>query len=264
MEQSMQKTIKGAVGVMTLLIMLVAVFMVIKIFKEVNVVDANEGDTITVSGDSEIFAKPDIASVTFSVRTEDVDLIKAQADAEAKIAVAIKSIKDSGVDEKDIQTTYYNASPRYEWDQKCGQYGCDSGERKLVGYEVNESVSVKVRDLTKASSIIGLLGTAKVTDIQGPNFDIEDRDALMEDARKEAIKEAKDKAQVLAKELGVNLGKIIAFNDGGNGGYPMPMYAKAEMDMAMNESSAGASVAPTLAEGQNRIYSSVSITYKIK
>ncbi len=262
MEQSMQKTIKGAVGVLTLLIMIIAVFMVIKIFKEINVVDASQDNTITVTGDSEVFAKPDIATVTFSVRAEDPDLVKAQGDAEAKVADAIKVVKDSGVDEKDIQTTYYNASPVYDWNQKCGPYGCDSGERKLKGYEVNESVSIKVRDLTKASSIIGLIGSAKVTDIQGPNFDIEDRDGLMEDARKEAIKEAKGKAQDLAKELGVNLGKIVSFNDGGNGGYPVPMMYGAK-DMAVSESSAGA-VAPTLAEGQNRIYSSVSITYKIK
>ncbi len=263
MEQSMQKTIKGAVGVLTLLIMLVAVFVVIKIFKEVKIVDANEGNTITVSGDSEIFAKPDIATITFSVRTENADLLKAQEEAEVKVSAAVKSIKDSGVEEKDIQTTYYNASPRYEWNQKCGQYGCDSGDRELVGYEVNETVSVKVRDLAKASPMIGLLGAAKVSDIQGPNFDIEDRDALMEDARKEAIKEAKEKAKNLADELGVNLGKIVSFNDGGYG-YPMPMYAKAEMDSAMNQAEGGMAVAPTLAEGQNRIYSSVSVTYKIK
>lgn len=261
MEQSMQKTIKGAVGVLTLLIMIIAVFMVIKIFKEVNVVDANEGNTITVTGDSEVFAKPDIATITFSVSAENIDLVQAQTDAASKVAIAIKAVKDSGVDEKDIQTTYYNASPRYEWNQKCGQYGCDSGDRELVGYEVNETVSVKVRDLTKASSIIGLVGEAKVSDIQGPNFDIENRDKLMEDARKEAIKEAKEKAKNLANELGVNLGRIVSFNEGGVG-YPVPMmYAKAEMDMVMNESLAGA---PALAEGQNRIYSSVSVTYKIK
>lgn len=258
----MEKTIKGAVGVLTLLIMIIAVFMVIKIFKEVKIVDANEGNTITVTGDSEVFAKPDIATITFSVRAEDPDLVKAQADAEVKVAEAIKAVKDSGVDEKDIQTTYYNAMPIYDWDQKCGVYGCESGERKLKGYEVNESVSIKVRDLTKASSIIGLIGSAKVTDIQGPNFDIEDRDALMEDARKEAIDEAKSKAKDLANELGVNLGKIVSFNDGGNDGYAVPMMYGAK-DMAVSESSAGA-VAPTLAEGQNRIYSSVSITYKIK
>ncbi len=263
MDQTLQKTIKGAVGALTLFIMLGAVLAVLRIAEHFNVTHADETNTITVTGDAEVFAKPDIATISFSARAENADLVKAQEEAEKQISAAIEAVKAAGVDEKDIQTTYYNASPRYEWNQKCGQYGCDSGDRVLVGYEVNESVSIKVRDLTKASAIIGVVGAAKVSDIQGPNFDIEDREGLIADAREEAIKEAKEKAKTLANELGVNLGKIVSFNDGGNG-YPMPMYAKAEMDMVANESSAGRSVAPTLAEGQNRIYSSVSITYRVK
>jgi uncharacterized protein YggE len=262
MEQSMQKTIKGAVGVLTLLIMIIAVFMVIRIFKEVNVVDANQNNTITVDGDAEVFSVPNIATISFSVRAENLDLVKAQEEAETKVSTAVEAIKALGVEEKDIQTTYYNANPRYEWDNKCGQYGCETGDRKLVGYEVSETITIKVRDLAKASPAIGALGTSKVTDIQGPSFGIEDRDALMQEARKEAIKEAKEKAKVLADELGVKLGRIVSYYDGGNG-YPVPMSAKAETDMAVsNEARGGA--APTIVAGENRIYSSVTIVYKIK
>lgn len=263
MDQALQKTIKSAVGALTLLIMLIAVFFVIKIADGFNVVDTDSQNTITVEGDAEVFSAPNIATVSFSVRDENLDLVKAQEGAETKVSAALDAIKALGIEEKDVQTTYYNASPRYEWDNKCGQYGCETGDRKLVGYEVSETVTVKVRDLSKASSVIGSLGTAKVTDIQGPSFDIENRDELMQQARKEAIKEAKEKAKVLADELGVNLGHIVQYYDSNSAGYPVPMYAKAEMDMAVSNQ-AGSAVAPTIVAGENRIYSQVSIVYKIK
>ncbi len=262
MEQTYQKTIKNAVFALTVLLVLLSVFVVLKVAGEFNVVNADELNTITVEGDAEVFSAPNMATISFSVMGEDLDLVKAQEEAEKSASAAIDAIKALGVDQKDIQTTYYNANPRYEWDNKCGQYGCESGERRLAGYDVNETVTVKVRDLTKASAVIGALGTAKVSDIQGPNFDIENRDELMQQARKEAIKEAKEKAKVLADELGVNLGRIVQYYDS-NYGYPVPMYAKGgEMDVAVAQEAR--SVAPTIATGENRIYSNVSIVYKIK
>lgn len=263
MDSTLTKTIKNAVAALTIVLLLVGVFMVIKIANGFHVIDENNYNTITVNGDAESFAAPDIATVSFSVRAEDMDLVKAQAAAEKSASVAIDAVKSFGVDAKDIQTTYYNATPMYDYNQKCGVYGCESGDRVLKGYEVNETVTIKIRDLAKVSNIIGLLGTAKVTDIQGPNFDIENRDALMQDARTEAIKEAKAKAKVLANELGVNLGRVVSYYD--NNGYGGPiMYAKSEMEM---DSMAGAPTPasnPTIEQGQNRIYSSVSIVYKIR
>lgn len=267
MDHTLQKTIKNAVIALTAVLVLVALFLVMRVADLVGVSNENEYNTITVEGDHEVFAAPDIATVSFSVRAENLDLVKAQEQAETSAASAIAGLKNLGIDEKDIQTTYYNASPRYEWDQKCGQYGCETGERKLVGYEVNETVTIKIRDLSKVSGAIGALGGAKVSDIQGPNFDIENRDELVQEAREVAIKEAKEKAKVLAKELGVRLGKIVSYYDGGYG-YPMPYMAKGGMDadMAVREEMAQSAPAanPTISEGENRIYSNVSIVYKIR
>lgn len=260
MEQGLNKNIKSAIGAFTLVLMLCAIFLAIKIAGEFNVIEDTDYNTITVEGDYEIFASPDIALVSFSVISEDLDLNKAQVKTEESVSNALTSIKSLGVEDKDIQTTYYNSSPRYEWNQKCTQYNCETGERVLVGYEVSETISVKVRDLEKVSSVIGALGSAKVTNISGPNFEIENRDELMQQAREEAIKEARSKAKSLAKDLDVKLGKIVTFYEGG---YGTPVYARAEMDEAVKDSSNGV-VNPSIEEGQNRIYSSVSVVYRIK
>lgn len=255
MDKTLNKTIKTAILALTFLLVLLAIFVAIKIAEGFNFVDENDYNTITAQGDYEIYAAPDIATVTFRAHSENSDLIKAQAEVEAVVSSATESIKTLGIEEKDIKTSYYNASPRYEYSPK-------TGERKLTGYEVDQSVMIKIRDLSKTSNVIGALGKAGVSDIGGPNFEIEDKDALMQDARKEAIKEAKEKAKILAEELGVKLGKIVSYNDGNSYRGYEPMYAETKMSYAVaNDTQA---VAPTLSEGQNLIYSSVSIVYKIK
>ncbi len=266
MDQTLQKTIKNAVGAFTLVLLLVGVFMVIKIADGFNVIDENSYNTITVEGDHEVFAAPDIATISFGARSEEKELTDAQANVEKTISAAITAIKTLGVDEKDIKTTYYNSFPVYKYNDKCTDYGCQSGERVLTGYEVSQTVSITIRDLDKVSGVLAAAGNAGASDMNGPSFDIENRDELMQEARKEAIKEAKEKAKVLANELDVNLGKIVSYYDGGNG-YPMPYMAKGgDMDAsyAREEAQTAPAFDPTIPEGQNRIYSSVSIVYKIR
>ena len=241
----------------TLVLMLVAVFLVVQVVKGFKVNEASAANTITVDGSSEVFAAPDIATISFSASATNKDMKAAQNEVEANSSTAINAVKNLAIDAKDIQTTYYNAYPQYDY--KCGQFGCGGSNGTLIGYQVTQTTTVKIRDLAKVSQVLGAVGSAKVSDIQGPNFDIENKDALQSQAREEAIKEAKEKAKVLADQLGVRLGRIVSFNEGGYGG-PI-MYAKAEMAMAQD--SAG-NAAPTIETGQNQIRSSVSIVYRVK
>ncbi len=253
----MDKTLKDLIKVATLVLVLIAIFFGIEVVKGFKTTDVNAENTITVDGDAEIFAAPDIATISFGASSTMKELKDAQAEVEKNSSAAIEAVKALGIDTKDIQTTYYNAYPQYDY--RCGQFGCGGSNGTLTGYQVTQTTTVKVRDLAKVSQIIGAVGTAKVSDIQGPNFDIENKDALQTEARKEAIKEAKEKAKILADQLGVRLGRIVSFNEGGYGG-PI-MYAKAEMAM---DAGGANTPAPTIETGQNRIYSSVSIVYRVK
>lgn len=263
MDKDLQKTIKSGVGAFTLLMLILCVFVVLQIATNLDFVNQNDYNTITVEGDAEIFAAPDIATISFSVSAEDKELAAAQEKVDEVVSGAIEKIEALDVDKKDIKTTYYNSYPRYDYKRVCNQFGCEEGERELLGYEVSQSITVKVRDLDNVSGVLNEVGKLNVTNVSGPNFDIEDRDALVQDARQEAIKEAKEKAKVLAKDLGVRLGKIVSFYEGG---YGAPMYARAEMDMAMEEGamSSNSKAVTTIPEGENRIYSNISIVYKIK
>ena len=137
-------------------------------------------------------------------------------------------------------------------------YYCPPGKQVLTGYTANESITVKIRDIDSVGDIMQGLGTTGVSDLNGPNFAIDKEDALKTEARKKAIDDAKAKAEVLAKDLGIRLGKITSFSENGN--YPV-MYAT----NAVMKDSVGAAPAPAvIPKGENTISSDVTITYEIR
>lgn len=220
-------------------------------------------NTITVDGYAEVFASPDVAVFSFSVREEADTLDVAQNASAEKINKIFEYLKEAKIDtEKDVKTSNYNANPVYEWVQLCRTFDCPPGENVLKGYEVSQTITVKVRDLDTAGTVLSGVGSRGATDISGLVFEIDDPSKLKTDAREMAVKDAKEKAKTLAKELGVDLKGVISFYENGSGGYPMP-YAERSFDM-MEANATKGSVAPVLPSGENEVTSSVSITYKIK
>lgn len=215
---------------------------------------------ISVSGDGETFASPDIATFTFSVTETGKDVVDAQTKVNAKINPAIEALKNNGVSEKDFKTVDFSANPKYEYSQSvCVNGMCPPAKQTLVGYEVSQTISVKVRAVDTAGKVIGAVTGTGVNQVSGLSFTIDDPDALITKARAEAITKAKEKADILAKDLGVKLVRIVSFSENGGGGMPVPMYARTDSVM-----SAKAEMAPTLPTGQNKITSNVTITYEIK
>jgi uncharacterized protein YggE len=218
---------------------------------------------ITVTGYGEVNAIPDIASVSFTISKDATTAKEAQnqvAQIEGKV---LEFLKTSNILDKDIKTTNSSFYPKYEYKYSklmpCNEYGCppSNGQNVIVGYTASESITVKIRNTDDAGKIIEGLSGLGVSNLYGPDFTIDDEDGLKEIARKNAIDDAKMKAQKLAKDLGVRLGDITSFNESGN--YPTSMmYLKNEM-----ADSAGSS-APSLPKGENTITSDVTITYEIR
>jgi len=219
-------------------------------------------NVISVSGDGEVFATPDVATFTWTVTETGKDVKDAQTKASAKVNAALASLEKNNIDKKDIKTINFNAYPKYEYNQVvCVTYPCSSSKQTLVGYEVSQTILVKVRAVDEAAKVIDGVTSSGISEVSSVSFTIDDEDALMTDARAQAIKDAKEKAEVLAKDLGVDLVRIVNFSDN-NGGYPIPMYGKAEMSVSMD--GAGNQSAPSLPTGQNKITSKVTITYEVR
>jgi len=211
-------------------------------------------NTITVSGTGEVYAKPDLALTTFSVVTEKKEVAEAMEENTRKMNTIIDSIKEQGIEEKDLKTTSFNIYPRYEWNERTQFY--PNGQRVLVGYEISQSLEVKIRDMEKIGTIIQKATDAGANQVGNLQFTIDDEDEVKKQAREEAIKEAKDKAKELASQLGVKLIRIVNFSESG----VMPYYygLKAEAEMASSDTEA-----PQIETGENKIEVNVNITYEI-
>lgn len=220
-------------------------------------------NTISVSGHGEALAVPDIATFYFSVVSEKSTVAAAQADATAKANAVTAYLTGAGVDKKDIQTSDYSINPQYDYiTQACTNGYCPGGKQTLRGYEVRQSTTVKVRDTAKAGDLLAGVGGQGATELSGLQFTLDNPDAAQADARKEAIADAKTKAEVLAKQLGVSLVRVVSFSENG-GGYPMP-YAYGRGGVTANQALDSKAVAPEISVGQNKISNDVNITYEIR
>lgn len=220
-------------------------------------------NTITVSGEGEVFAVPDVVTFSFGAMSSAKTVTEAQKIVTDKIEKALGLVKGAGVKDEDIKTTDYSVFPKYEYTNfPCTQFTCPPQKQNLVGYEVNQTITVKVRKVEDAGRILESLGGTEVTNISGLQFTIDDQTKLEADARAMAIEDARERAKVLARDLNVSLGRVVTFTEGGN----YPVYFR-NSDMVMEQGGmGGANVAPKveIPVGQNKIVSNVSITYEIR
>jgi uncharacterized protein YggE len=219
-------------------------------------------NVISVNGKGEAISIPDIATFSFSV-TETAKTVKeAQDKAAEKTNTAIKAVKDGGVADKDIKTLSYSINPHYEYTQPtCTTYGCPGGKSVLTGYDVSQTIEVKVRDLIKAGALFDSIGTAGVQNVNGLSFSIDNIDSVKAVARAEAITKAKEKAEKIAKDLGVSLIRITSFYDSSDD-QVYPMYSRE--GMGGDVMSLKASITPQIPTGEQKITASVTITYEIR
>jgi uncharacterized protein YggE len=215
--------------------------------------------TISVTGEAEVMAIPDIGQFSFSVTASGTDANLAQGASASKINDIVAFLKDSGVDEKDIKTSGYNMYPKYKYEQapcRVGMY-CPS-EQVQDGFEVSQSIGVKVRNTDKSGALISGVGDKGATDISGIEFTIDDTSALKDEARSEAIKNAKTKAKALAKDLDVHLVEMVGFYEDEN--TPAPYYGYGDSMMKLEASA----VSPEMPKGESSIKSHVTLTYQVK
>jgi hypothetical protein len=221
-------------------------------------------NTINVSGYGESFGVPDIATFTFTVSSEKSTVAAAQEEATTKINAVTAYLKAAGVADKDIKTSDYSVYPQYDYKTEvcvAGSY-CGGGKQVLRGYQVRQTTLIKVRDTAKAGDLLSGVGEKGATEVSGLTFTFDDPEKVQNEARDEAIANAKTKADVLAKQLGVHLVRVVSYNDSGS--YPQPVYARdAAYGLgAANESTKA--VAPEISIGENKVTSNVNITYEIR
>ncbi len=216
-----------------------------------NIVPAN---TLPITETGEVYVKPDLAEISFTVLTEAKTVADALSDNTAKMNKVIDFIKSQGVAEKDIKTTNFSIYPRYEYTYESYSY---PRNQVLAGYNVNQQVDVKIRDLAKVGAIIQGAADSGANQTGNLQFTIDNKDEAKAQARVLAIGKAKAKAKELSSQVGLKLGKIIRFSES--------TYAPLYYNDSLREASGlgGSAPAPQIETGENKISVTVTITYEV-
>jgi hypothetical protein len=214
--------------------------------------EAQFKNSIIISETGEVYAKPDLAVVNFSVIEEAKTVAEATSKNTETMNNIIKAMKDQGVEDKDLKTISFNLYPRYE-------YTDDTfSKRILVGYEVSQGLEVKIRNMEKIGTIIEEGTSAGANDVSGLQFTIDNEEDLKKEARIQAIEKAKDKAQELTSQLGIKLGRVISFNEN----FFVPYY-DTRVYLEKAEGIGGGGPAPDIQTGENTITVTITVTYEI-
>lgn len=210
--------------------------------------------TITITGEGEVTATPDIAYVETGVVTEGKTAGEALAANTAAMEKVFAGLEQAGIEKKDMQTSNFSVYPVYE------QVRPDDGRPytpKIGGYRVQNQLTVKVRNLDNLGSILDKVVSLGSNQLSGIRFAIDDPKPLMNEARKDAVKNALDKAKLYAGAAGVSVGEIISISENGFS-MPQPYYAK---DMVMQARAEGAAV--PMAAGEQTVTANVTLVIRI-
>jgi uncharacterized protein YggE len=207
--------------------------------------------TISVSGTGEVYAVPDMVTLRFSA-TSRADSAAAALEANAEKASAVRDrLKKLGVESKDLTTSDLSLSPYYERDERA-RYDRST----IAGYEARNTLTVRLREVEGAGEVIDAVVAAGANGLDGLNFGFEDRSALLEEARKKAVAEARSVAALLAEEAGVSLGQVMSISETGGRISPQPV--------AMMRMEAADAATTPIEAGEQAVSASVSITYSLK
>jgi uncharacterized protein len=199
---------------------------------------------ISVTGEATVSAPPDLAQVDAGV-TSDAKTAREASDANnAAMGKVLSALKGAGIAEKDYQTARLSLQPQYPANR--------SGPSPIVGYRASNRVTVRVRDVTKLASLIDTLVGAGANDIGGINFMVSQASKLLDDARAQAVADARRKAEIYAKAAGVTLGAPLSISEEGS---PGPVF-RAKMAAPM-------AIAP-VAQGEETLAVTVNVSWAIK
>ena len=256
--QNMNITIKNALGVA---IILVAVGVTGSLASLASTYSRSvEQSTIrnfSVSTEGEAVGIPDVALFSAGVVTEGgQDIAALQAENTRRTNDIIAFAKENGVEEKDIQTTNYSISPRYE---VCYNRVCPPP--RIIGYTINSVIEIKVRDFAKVGDILSGVVDKGANTVSGLSFEIDNQDAVLKIARDEAIAEAKVKAQEIAASAGFRIGRLLSIQES----HMTPFQFRAEpMREMMTDAVAVPRPAVTIEPGSQELSVSITLTYEIR
>lgn len=159
--------------------------------------------TITVVGEGQVSGPPDIALVNLGVQVVDPDVKAATQQAASQMESLLAALRNEGIADKDIQTSYYNLYVDRPYDVEGGQ----------ARYQISNSMQITVRDLSKLTEILGIAIEAGANNINSVEFKLSDSSQLRAEARAQAVNNAQERAEELAELNDVAVGQVVSISE---------------------------------------------------
>lgn len=207
-------------------------------------------EVVTVTGEANTVEKNQLASFTAGVEAVNDNKDMAVDEVNKKVNDLIAAVKGFGIGDEDVQTqsiSIYQSEESY----------FEGGVRKTRKgqWRVNNSIEITLRNIDRASELTDLLSSSGATNIYGPNFRMDEKNDAEKGLYEVAMKDAREKAESIARASGRKLGKVLSVNDGGTAN-TYPVYAR--MDMV------GAGGGAPLEPGSSTVYKSMTVSFELK
>lgn len=183
---------------------------------------AERGTLLSISAEARASRAPDVATLSAGVVTQSADANTALRANAVQMDKVMAAIRAAGIAERDVQTAGININPQYRY--------AENQAPAITGYQASNTVNVKVRDIAKLGKVLDALVANGANQINGPTFEIDEPEAVYDEARRAALKKAQARADLYAAALGKRVKRIVSVAEGGSGGMPGPMPV---MKMAM-------------------------------
>ena len=202
---------------------------------------------ISVTGEATLSVAPDQAQIEAGVTSEAKTAREASDANNAAMGKVLLALKGAGIEEKDFQTSRLSLQPQ------SAPNPSRPGPPAIVGYRASNRVTIRLRDVTKVANVIDTLVGAGANEIGGINFMVSQASKLLDEAREQAVADARRKAEIYAKAAGVTLGAPLGISEEGSPG-PMPFRKMA----------AGMAASAPVAQGEETLAVTVSVSWAIK
>ena len=264
MEEQTLVFFKKGYALAVILVAGLVIFLLAQMSYQQRLLDQQNQNQVTVSGEGKVYVKPDIALISLGVTTQGTTVADVTKNSTDKMNAVIAVVKKLGVEDKDIETTNYNLSPRYEtqpvvYNMMYPATPVRGSSQEIVGYTLDQNVQVKIRDFAKIGDILSQTTAVGANVVGSLQFSIDNPEQYRDQARAQAIAKAKANAKNLSKESGVKLGKLINIYENYN-----PYYAMSSKAVGMGGGTDVAVPAPTIEPGQQEVNVTINLTYRVQ
>lgn len=172
---------------------------------------------VTVTGEATVAVAPDMAVIRVGVTSAGKTAREASDTNAKQMTAVLAAIKDAGIGARDIQTSRLSLQPQYDPNR--------SGTARLLGFQATNQITVNIRDIDKLAGIIDQAIAAGANEMSGLEFVVSEQSKLLDQARDDAIADARRKAERYAKAAGVKLGAVTSISE--EGSTPQPRLIQA-------------------------------------